>query len=228
MIRTLNAAHAAAARRVQAMVRYGLLAWLALTAAAAYGFSSFPFVPLNSGATWTYEKQQTGGAGGGTVTRQILRGSADVSGTATKILHFSEGEDDYYSWDGVFGLRVHKIFEPAVPLDECPGDPSSTTVAASLQFNPAITVLEADVQLGRTASGSGQATVVFNGCGLPSVSLPMDYSSAPQVREAAVTPAGTFPDALRVVTVVTIWNPDRTARIFETSQTSWFVSGSAR
>jgi hypothetical protein len=123
----------------------GLLAVLLVPRSAAATFTAAPYLPLQSGNSWTYLVDQSF-----TVTTTVLPGTTTINGVAAKAVQSTGGFTEYYTNDSN-GIRLHRQFEPDVFID------GVGTVDLTVTFNPPIRIANAVTDIGQIVNTSGSA-----------------------------------------------------------------------
>jgi hypothetical protein len=108
-------------------------------------FSARPYLPLESGNSWTYLVDDVS-----SVTTTVLPGTTEINGVATKALQSTGGFTEYYTNDAS-GIRLHRQFEPDVFI------PGFGTIDLTVTYNPPIPITDALTDVEEIANSSGTA-----------------------------------------------------------------------
>ncbi|MDD5298369.1 MAG: choice-of-anchor D domain-containing protein [Rhodocyclaceae bacterium] len=158
------------------------LPFLFLYSAAAFTFSSAPYMPLADGNSWAYLKD------GVAETQTVQPGTYWINGAATKMVQQSSG-DRTYATNDASGIREHMDYVASVYVQ------GYGYTSATQTLNPPIRRADAETSIGATVYQSGTDTLTYAGIG----SFPLSYywTSTIAGYETVTVPAGTF-TALRV------------------------------
>jgi hypothetical protein len=147
----------------------------------AWAFASSGYFPLQTGNTWTYQKNGVPG-----YSETVQPATTNINGVDTKGFQDSDGIVDFFTNDSN-GIRQHRSADPSV----------STTIT----YSPPIQSADAEASVGQTVNSSGTATVDVAGVG----TFVLSYTSSSTVEafETITVPAGTF-DTVRLQTSLII------------------------
>jgi hypothetical protein len=116
------------------------------------------FLPLDQGNSWTFQASDITPVAASVGAAQENTRSLTVSGTETvngvEAIKLDEGDGNYSLWtqDETDGLMLHKVFFT-------PGASES----ADIVFDPPITILPAEAEIGSEASAESTATITTSG-----------------------------------------------------------------
>lgn len=138
-------------------------------------FPSGPYFPLNSGAQWQYQINDSGY----TYSSTILQGVGYIGETGTKIMQTSDGVLQFFTNDQS-GIRLH--------AESHPGNASTPPYFAV--FYPPVKIAEAEFTLGVPVNTSGTVVIEYSGIGTRAVAY--SSSAIAQGVEMITVPVGIF------------------------------------
>lgn len=147
------------------------------------------YFPIHTGNTWTYL------LAGANLSRTVLAGTSVINGVSSSIIQDSSGFVQYITSDSS-GMRLHRQFEPDVPIG------SVGTFDLQLTYSEPLKFANGVLSIGETVNSMGNAV----SSSLPSLGVQnFSYSSSFTVVgfETIRVPAGTF-NALRIDGLVII------------------------
>ena len=174
-------------RRIDRFVHMAIGVVALLLPLWAGAIATGPYLPLNSGTTWTYARD-----GSGAYVTEVLEGSYVVNGVATKALFHGKDSSITYLTNDSSGIREHAAFVPSVAVN-------ATTTWEMITLSPPLKDAEPAMDIGATVPSSGTASIELGGI----ETFPLSYTGNSTLVgfETITVPAGTF-DTVKV----TVWS----------------------
>lgn len=148
----------------------------------AQAFPVANYLPLTAGDSWT------GAEDGVVLTETVLANSVLINGVSAVAVQSSNG-DVTFTTNDANGIREIGYVVQNVAI------PNYGMTSSTVDFNPPLVDMPADVALGQIVNSAGTATVTYTGLG--TYTLSYTGQSSPTAFETITVPAGTF-NALKI------------------------------